>query len=61
MKMTVLMVYMVVGYRKHLNLSNPMSGQGEAMKQYAPLDGYVGRDLNIDRRSRAWFPIVVSS
>jgi len=63
MKMVAL-VYMAVGYRTHLNLTNPMSCRREAMKQYVPYVGYVvGHDLNIDRirsRSRTWVPIVSS-
>jgi hypothetical protein len=65
MMMTVL-VYMVVGYMTHPNLTSPMSGgRREAMKQHAPHVGYVGRDLNmIDHsrsRSRTRVPTVVSS
>ena len=62
MKMAVL-VYVAVGYRTHLNLTNPMSGRREGMKQPAPHVGYVGHNLNIDRsrsRSRTWAPIVSS-
>jgi len=60
MMMTVF-VYMV-GYRTHLNLTNPMSGRREGMKQYAL---HVGHGMNIDHirsrsRNRTWVPTVSS-